>query len=170
MSRVLLAPYKVVRVELDVDRDGWTPAEGQKDDKGRLIPQRLYTRDDFDEDLVLPQRTHLVAQRLTDYLQDTNPMDKTIVFCRNVPHANRMRRELVNLNPDEMAKDSRYVMQITGEETIGKLELDNFIDPEMPYPVIATTSKLLSTGVDAQTVKVIVLDSKIESMTEFKQM
>lgn len=165
-----LAPYKVVRVELDVDRDGWRPAEGQKDDKGRLIPDRLYTRDDFDEDLVLPQRNQQVAQRITDYLTDTNPFDKTIVFCRNVPHANRMRRELVNLNADEVAKDTRYIMQITGDETVGKLELDNFIDPEMTYPVIATTSKLLSTGVDAQTVKVIVLDSKVESMTEFKQM
>jgi type I restriction enzyme, R subunit len=165
-----LAPYKVVRVELDVDRDGWRPTEGETDDRGELIPDRLYTRDDFDEDLILPQRNRQVAQRLTDYLQDTNPYDKTIVFCRNVPHAGRMRRELVNLNPTEVAKDSRYVMQITGDEQVGKLELDNFIDPEMTYPVIATTSKLLSTGVDAQTVKVIVLDSKVESMTEFKQM
>ncbi|WP_327300221.1 EcoAI/FtnUII family type I restriction enzme subunit R [Streptomyces goshikiensis] len=165
-----LAPYKVVRVELDVDRDGFTPTPGQKDDRGQVIPERLYTRDDFDDDLVLPQRTQQVAKRINDYLQDTNPLDKTIVFCRNIFHANRMRRDLVNLNPVEMAKDSRYVMQITGDEAIGKMELDNFIDPESTYPVIATTSKLLSTGVDAQTVKVIVLDSKVESMTEFKQM
>lgn len=165
-----LAPYKVVRVELDVDRDGWRPDPGERDDRGNVIPDRLYTREDFDDDLILPKRTEQVAKRITDYLQKTNPRDKTIVFCRDIAHANRMRRALINLNPDEVAVDSRYVMQITGDDNVGKQELDNFIDPEMTYPVIATTSKLLSTGVDAQTVKVIVLDTKVESMTDFKQM
>lgn len=165
-----LAPYKVVRVQLDVDVNGWRPDPGEVDDRGTLIPDRLYTRDDFDDNLILPKRTEQVAQRITDYLEKTNPRDKTIVFCRDVAHANRMRRALINLNPDEMAIDSRYVMQITGDDHVGKQELDNFIDPEATYPVIATTSKLLSTGVDAQTVKVIVLDSKVESITDFKQM
>ncbi|MCA1607212.1 MAG: DEAD/DEAH box helicase family protein, partial [Acidobacteria bacterium] len=164
-----LAPYKVVRVELDVD-NGWRPEPGECDDNGQLIPDRLYTRDDFDDDLELPKRTKQVAQRITDYLKKTNPYDKTIVFCRNISHARRMRRALVNLNNDEVTKDSRYIMQITGDDQTGKQEIDNFIDPEIPYPVIATTSKLLSTGVDAQTCKVIVLDSKVESMTDFKQM
>ncbi|MFD5830286.1 EcoAI/FtnUII family type I restriction enzme subunit R [Lentzea sp. NPDC060358] len=165
-----LAPYKVVRVDLDVDLTGFTPEPGQVDDKGKLIEQRHYTRDDFDGDLVLPQRTQQVAQRITDYLQKTNQLDKTIVFCRDIAHAERMRRALVNLNKNEVTKDPRYIMRITGDEQIGKQEIDNFIDPEIPYPVIATTSKMLSTGVDTQTCKVIVLDTKVESMTDFKQM
>ena len=126
-----LAPYKVVRVELDVDKNGWRPEPGQYDDNGRLIPERLYTRDDFDGDLVLPWRTEQVAQRITDFLKKTNPYDKTIVFCRNVPHASRMRRALVNLNKDEVSKDFRYIMQITGDDQAGKQEIDNFIDPEI---------------------------------------
>ncbi|MFF0123789.1 EcoAI/FtnUII family type I restriction enzme subunit R [Micromonospora arida] len=165
-----LAPYKVIRVATNIDTFGWRPAEGQQDDKGQLIPDKQYTEADIGDELILPELDKAVAQRITDYLQDTDRFAKTIVFCDDVPHANRMRRALVNLNEGEVRKDSRYVMRITGDDHAGKQEVDNFIDPESPYPVIATTSKLLATGVDAQTCKLIVMNSRVESMTDFKQM
>jgi type I restriction enzyme R subunit len=165
-----LAPYKVIRVALDVDTFGFRPTEGQRDDRGREIPDRLYTAEDIDEQIVFPERDKRVAERITEYLKSTDRYAKTIVFCEDIPHANRMRRALANLNADEVLKDSRYVMQITGDDQQGKQELGNFIDPEIPYPIVATTSKLLATGVDAQTCKLIVLNSTVESMTDFKQM
>ncbi|MEU9685376.1 EcoAI/FtnUII family type I restriction enzme subunit R [Amycolatopsis japonica] len=165
-----LAPYKVIRTALDIDTFGWRPKEGQVDDSGTLIPDRQYTNEDIDDTIIFPERDKRVAERITEYLKRTDRYAKAIVFCEDIPHANRMRRILANLNADEVRKDSRYVMQITGDDQQGKQELDNFIDPEMAYPVIATTSKLLSTGVDAQTCKLIVLNSKVESMTDFKQM
>ncbi|WP_229694063.1 EcoAI/FtnUII family type I restriction enzme subunit R [Lentzea pudingi] len=165
-----LAPYKVIRTALDIDTFGWRPRDGQVDDSGALIPDRHYGDRDIDNAIIFPERDKRVAERITEYLKGTDRYAKTIVFCEDIPHANRMRRILANLNADEVRKDSRYVMQITGDDQQGKQELDNFIDPEMPYPVIATTSKLLSTGVDAQTCKLIVMNSNIESMTDFKQM
>ncbi len=165
-----LAPYKVIRTALDIDTFGWRPKEGQLDDSGILIPDRHYTDEDIDDSIIFPERDKRVAERITEYLKATDRYAKTIVFCESIPHANRMRRALANLNADEVRKDSRYVMQITGDDQQGKQELDNFIDPEMTYPVIAATSKLLATGVDAQTCKLIVLNSKVESMTDFKQM
>lgn len=165
-----LAPYKVIRTALDVDTFGWRPEEGQVDDSGTLIPDRHYTDEDIDDSIIFPERDKRVAERITEYMKSTDRYAKAIVFCQDIPHANRMRRILANLNADEVRKDSRYVMQITGDDQQGKQELDNFIDPEMPYPVIATTSKLLATGVDAQTCKLIVLNSRVESMTDFKQM
>jgi len=165
-----LAPYKVIRVALDVDTFGFRPTEGQRDDRGTEIPDREYTAEDIDDAIVFPERDKRVAERITEYLKKTDRFAKTIVFCQDIPHANRMRRALANLNADEVHKDSRYVMQITGDDQQGKQEVDNFIDPEMPYPVIATTSKLLATGVDAQTCKLIVLNSTVDSMTDFKQM
>lgn len=165
-----LAPYKVIRVATDVDTFGYRPAPGEVDDTGEAIPDKEYSQKDFDRTLVLPERDKRVAERITEYLKSTDRYAKTIVFCVDIDHANRMRRALANLNKEEVIHDSRYVMQITGDDNQGKAELDNFIDPESRYPVIATTSKLLSTGVDAQTCKVIVLDAKIESMTDFKQM
>jgi len=165
-----LAPYKVIRIALDVDTFGFRPEEGQLDDRGKLIPDREYTADEIDNTIVFPERDLRVAERVTQYLKSVGRFAKTIVFCQDIPHANRMRRALGNLNRDEVLKDPRYVMQITGDDQQGKQEVDNFIDPEMPYPVIATTSKLLATGVDAQTCKVIVLNSTVDSMTDFKQM
>lgn len=164
-----LAPYKVIRVATDVDTFGFRPTPGMVDDSGNEIPDKEYSQKDFDRSVVLPERDKRVAERVTEFLRNTDPYSKTIVFCSDIDHANRMRRALVNLNAEEMRRDSRYVTQITGDDLNGKRELDNFIDPESRYPVIATTSKLLTTGVDAQTCKVVVLDSSIESMTEFKQ-
>ncbi len=164
-----LAPYKVIRVDLDRDLQGWRPSDGQTDIHGELIEDRIYNQRDFDRHLVLTQRTELVARTVTDYLTQTDPMQKTIVFCENIDHAERMRQVLVNLNPQHVAKNRKYVMRITGDELEGKAELDHFIDPEEPYPVIAVTSKLMTTGVDAKTCKLIVLDQRIQSMTEFKQ-
>lgn len=163
-----LAPYRVIRLDLDKDL-GWRPEEGKTDKHGQTIEDRIYNLSDMDRTLVLEQRTELVARKVTEYLRGTGRHDKTIVFCDNIDHAERMRRALSNENADLIAQDSRYVMRITGDDPVGKRQLDNFIDPESPYPVIATTSKLLSTGVDAQTCKVIVLDQHIRSMTEFKQ-
>lgn len=164
-----LAPYKVIRVDLDRDLQGWRPSDGQTDIHGELIEDRIYNLRDFDRNLVLTQRTELVARTITDYLTQTDPMQKTIVFCENIDHAERMRQALVNLNPRQIAKNRKYVMRITGDELEGKAELDHFTDPEEPYPVIAVTSKLMTTGVDAKTCKLIVLDQRIQSMTEFKQ-
>ena len=164
-----LAPYKVVRVDIDVDLQGWRPTKGQLDKQGNEIDDRIYNQKDFDRTLVIDERTQLVAETITNYLKKTDPMAKTIVFCNDIDHAERMRRALVNLNPDQMAKDDRYVMKITGDDDLGKAQLDNFISPKKAYPVIATTSELMSTGVDAKTCKLVVLDQNIQSMTKFKQ-
>jgi type I restriction enzyme, R subunit len=164
-----LAPYKVVRIDLDKDVSGWRPSKGMVDKYGREIDDRIYNQRDFEKTLVLEQRTQLVARKISEFLKQTNRFDKTIVFCENIDHAERMRQALVNENGDLAAVNSRYVMRITGDNEEGKAELDNFIFPESTYPVIATTSKLMTTGVDAQTCKLIVLDQRIQSMTEFKQ-
>jgi type I restriction enzyme R subunit len=163
-----LAPYKVVRIDIDKDLTGWRPDRGMVDKYGYEIEDRVYNQKDFDKNLVLEQRTKLVARKISEFLKATNRFDKTIVFCENIDHAERMRQALVNENPD-LAADSRYVMRITGDNDEGKAELENFTFPESKYPVIATTSKLMTTGVDAQTCKLIVLDQRIQSMTEFKQ-
>jgi len=162
-----LAPYQVVRFDLDKDLSGWRPPEGMRDKHGQLIEDREYNLRDFDKTLVLEQRTQLVAKKITEFLQATDPYAKTIVFCEDTNHADRMRSALANENADLMREDPRYVVEITSER--GKNYLDDFIFPSSRYPVIATTSKLLTTGVDAQTCKVIVLDQRIQSMTEFKQ-
>jgi type I restriction enzyme, R subunit len=164
-----LAPYKVVRVDIDVDLQGWRPTKGQIDKNGEQIEDRIYNQKDFDRTMVIDDRTLLVAQTITDYLKRTNPMDKTIVFCNDIDHAERMRRALVNLNPEQVARNDKYVMKITGDDDEGKAQLDNFINPKKAYPVIATTSELMSTGVDAKTCKLVVLDQNIQSMTKFKQ-
>lgn len=164
-----LAPYKVVRIDIDKDLTGWRPDKGMLDKHGNEIEDRIYNQRDFDRNLVLEQRTWLVAKKISDYLKASNRFDKTIVFCDNIDHAERMRQALVNENADLVAQNAKYVMRITGDNEEGKQELDNFIFPESKYPVIATTSKLMTTGVDAQTCKLVVLDQRIQSMTEFKQ-
>jgi len=164
-----LAPYKVVRIDFDKDLTGWRPQEGKVDRYGHEIDDRIYNQKDFDKNLVLDKRTLLVAKKITEFLKATGRYDKTIVFCEDIEHAERMRQALVNANADLAGEDKRYVMRITGDSIEGKNELYNFTDPESRQPVIATTSKLLSTGVDTQTVKLIVLDQSIQSMTEFKQ-
>lgn len=164
-----LAPYKVLRVGLNVDLENYEPEIGKKDKDGKEIEQRIYNRKDFDRSLVIDERTYMVAQRVTEFLKATDRFNKTIIFCTDIDHASRMRSAIANLNSDLMAKNSKYVIQITGDNDEGKRELDNFINPQEIYPVIATTSKLMTTGVDAQTCKLIVLDSNIGSMTEFKQ-
>jgi len=164
-----LAPYKVVRVDLDIDAQGWRPEKDQVDDNGELIDDRIYNIKDFDRTIVIKNRTELVAQTITSYLQRTDPMAKTIIFCNDIDHAERMRQALVNLNPEQVAKNDKYVMKITGDDEVGKAQLDNFINPKKAYPVIATTSELMTTGVDAKTCKLVVLDQNIQSMTKFKQ-
>jgi type I restriction enzyme R subunit len=164
-----LAPYKVVRIDIDKDVSGWRPDKGMVDKYGNEIEDRIYNQKDFDRTLVLEKRTQLVAKKISEFLRQTNRFDKTIVFCENIDHAERMRQALVNENCDLVAQNDKYVMRITGDNEEGKAELDNFIFPESKYPVIATTSKLMSTGIDAQTCKLIVLDQRIQSMTEFKQ-
>ncbi|MGA5918572.1 EcoAI/FtnUII family type I restriction enzme subunit R [Escherichia coli] len=164
-----LAPYKIVRVDIDVDLQGWRPTKGQTDLNGEVIDDRIYNQKDFDRTMVIDERTELVARTITDYLKRTNPMDKTIVFCNDIDHAERMRRALVNLNPEQVKKNDKYIMKITGDDEIGKAQLDNFINPKKPYPVIATTSELMTAGVDAKTCKLVVLDQNIQSMTKFKQ-
>ena len=165
-----LAPYRVIRVFFDKDIEGFVPYDGQLDDNGEVIDNRVYNTTDFDKNLVLAKRTKLVAKTVSDYLKKHNcRMDKTIFFCVDQEHADRMRQALVNENTDMCAIDDRYVMRITANDEVGVKQLDNFRDVEKDYPVLVTTSKLLSTGVDVQTVKYIVLDSNIRSMTEFKQ-
>ncbi|WP_411820233.1 DEAD/DEAH box helicase family protein [Hyphococcus formosus] len=164
-----LAPYKVIRIDIDRDIDGWTPPPGMTDDLGEEIERREYNQRDMDRILVLNKRTKLVADRVMKFLRATDPMSKTIIFCEDVDHAERMRKAIVNAAGDLARDNSKYVMRITGDSTEGKAELDRFIDPEEPYPVIATTSQLLTTGVDAKTCKLIVLDRTINSMTMFKQ-
>ncbi len=164
-----LAPYKVIRVFIDKDLVGWRPPKGLLDKYGREIEDRIYNIKDYDRTLVIDDRTQLVAKRISDYLEGTDRFSKTIVFCEDIDHAIRMRQALINENAGLVAENEKYVMRITGDDQIGKNELDNFINPEEQYPVIVTTSRLMSTGVDAQTCKLIVLDKNINSLTEFKQ-
>ncbi|MEW6005466.1 MAG: EcoAI/FtnUII family type I restriction enzme subunit R [Stygiobacter sp.] len=164
-----LAPYRVIRVTLNVDAEGWRPEQGKTDKDGNEIEDRIYNRKDFDKNLVIEERTDLVAKKVTEFLKGYDRFAKTIVFCVDIDHAERMRTAFARHNPDLVAENYKYIMQITGDNDEGKRELDNFINPEEKYPVIATTSELMTTGVDAQTCKVIVLDSNINSMTKFKQ-
>lgn len=164
-----LAPYKVVRYDLDKDILGWTPPPGMKDDLGIEIEQREYNQKDMDRILVLNQRTKMVAKCVMELLEATDLYSKTIIFCDDIDHAERMRVAIVNAAGRIAVDNPKYVMRITGDSAEGKAELDNFIDPESKFPVIATTSELLSTGVDAKTCKLIVLDKNISSMTSFKQ-
>jgi len=165
-----LAPYKVIRVHIDRDIEGYRPKAGTVDRDGEEVEDRIYNRKDFDRSLVIDDRTRIVAKRVSDFLKESGDRyQKTIVFCVDEEHAARMRKALINENKDLFGKNHRYVMRITGSDTEGKDQLSNFIDPESPYPVIVTTSRLLSTGVDAQTCRVIVLEREVGSMTEFKQ-
>jgi type I restriction enzyme R subunit len=164
-----LAPYKVVRYHLDKDLIGWTPPPGMTDDLGQEIEYRTYNQADMDRILVLNQRTKLVAKCVMELLNATDPYSKTIIFCEDIDHAERMRVAITNAAGHIALDNPKYVMRITGDSVEGKAELDNFIDPESRFPVIATTSELLTTGVDAKTCKLIVLDKTIKSLTTFKQ-
>lgn len=164
-----LAPYKVIRVALNVDAEGYRPEQNKTDKEGYLIADRIYNTKDFDRNLVIDERTDIVAKKVTEYLKGYDRFAKTIIFCVDIDHAERMRNAIARYNADLVAENHKYVMQITGDNEEGKRELDNFINPEERYPVIATTSELMTTGVDAQTCKVIVLDANINSMTKFKQ-
>lgn len=164
-----LAPYKVIKLTLDIDAEGWRPTKGFLDKNGNPVEDRIYNRTDFDKNIVVDERRTLVAKKITEFLKGNDRFAKTIVFCIDIEHAEDMRTALANANADLFAQNNKYVMQITGDNEEGKRELDNFINPSERYPVIATTSKLMTTGVDAQTCKLIVLDSNIGSMTEFKQ-
>ena len=164
-----LAPYKVVRIALNVDAEGYRPEQGKTDKEGNAIEDRIYNRKDFDKNLVIEERTDIVAKKVTEFLKGFDRFAKTIIFCIDIDHAERMRNAIARYNADLVAENYKYVMQITGDNEEGKRELDNFINPEEKYPVIATTSELMTTGVDAQTCKVIVLDANINSMTKFKQ-
>jgi type I restriction enzyme R subunit len=165
-----LAPYKVVNVHIDVDVDGYRPVAGTKDRDGAEIPDRIYDVRDFDRTLVIDDRTKLVARRVSEFLKESRDrFQKTIVFCVDQEHAARMRQALINENADLVADNRRYVMRITGNDLEGQDQLGNFIDPEAKFPVLVTTSRLLSTGVDAQTCRLIVLDRPVGTMTEFKQ-
>ena len=169
ISDGFLAPYKVIRYGLDKDLMGFRPEKNQKDRYGEIIEDKEYTSNDYDRTLVLKERQKLVAKTIADYMKENGRMMKTIVFCETIEHAEDMTKFLAQENSDLMTINSKYVMTITGDNPEGKAQLDNFIDPKEKYPVIATTSKLLTTGVDAKTCKLIVLDSVINSMTEFKQ-
>jgi type I restriction enzyme R subunit len=164
-----LAPYKVVKVTLDIDAEGWRPPKGFLDKKGIPVEDRIYNRTDFDRTIVVEERRKIVAAKITEFLKGYDRYAKSIAFCIDIEHAEGMRTALVNANPDLYKENNKYVMQITGDNEEGKRELDNFISPSERYPVIATTSKLMTTGVDAQTCKFIILDSNIGSKTEFKQ-
>ena len=164
-----LAPYRVVRVGLNIDLEGWRPPKGKVDKEGNPVEDRIYNRKDFDRNIIIEERTDTVARKVTEFLKGAGRFSKTIIFCVDINHAERMRSALANHNADLVKENYKYIVQITGDNEEGKRELDNFINVEEKYPVIATTSKLMSTGVDAQTCKVIVLDSNIQSMTEFKQ-
>jgi type I restriction enzyme, R subunit len=164
-----LAPYKVIRVGLNVDLEGWRPEDGKLDKQGTLVKDRVYNTRDYDRNLVIEERTNLVAKKIMEFLRRTGLYSKSIVFCVDIEHAERMRLAITNEAFAQVQENYKYVMKITGDDDEGKRELDNFINPEERYPVIATTSKLMTTGVDAQTCKLIVLDSNINSMTEFKQ-
>jgi type I restriction enzyme R subunit len=165
-----LAPYKVIKVHIDRDVEGYRPQAGQLDRDGNEVEDRIYNQKDFDRTLVIDDRTKLVAKKVSEFLKESGDrFQKTIVFCVDEEHAARMRQALINENQDLVQQNIRYVMRITGSDTEGQAELGNFIDPEAKYPVLATTSRLLSTGVDAQTCRLIVLDRAVGSMTEFKQ-
>lgn len=164
-----LAPYRVIRVGINVDLEGWRPESGKIDKSGNPVDDRIYNTKDYDRNLVIDERTDIVAKKLSQYLKDFDRFAKTIVFCVDIDHAQRMRSALINHNSDLASENPKYVMQITGDNEEGKRELDNFTDPEQKYPVIATTSELMTTGIDATTCKVIVLDANINSMTKFKQ-
>jgi len=164
-----LSPYRVIKVVINKDVQGYRPKKGELDKRGNEIPDYIYTNKEFDRTLVIDERTKVVAKKISEFLKNTDRMSKTIVFCVDIEHAERMTRALINENKDLYSKNKKYVMRITGDNKIGKAQLDNFIDPSEKYPVIVTTSKLMTTGVDAQTCKLIVLDSPINSMTEFKQ-
>jgi type I restriction enzyme R subunit len=165
-----LAPYKVIKVHIDVDVEGYRPEKGKTDRNGVEVEDRHYNTKDFDNTLVIDDRTKLVAKKVSDFLKESGDrFQKTIVFCVDEEHAARMRQALINENQDLCDQNHRYVMRITGSDTEGQAQLGNFLDPEAKYPVIVTTSRLLSTGVDAQTCRLIVLDRPVGSMTEFKQ-
>ena len=164
-----LAPYKVIKVAIDKDVHGYRPKQGETDKFGYEIPDFVYTNREFDKTIVIDERTQVVAQKITEFLRNTDRFAKTIVFCADIEHAERMRKALINENSDLYKQNSKYIMRITGDDNIGKRQISNFIDPAEKYPVIVTTSKLMNTGVDAQTCKLIVLDAPIQSMTEFKQ-
>ena len=164
-----LAPYKVIRIGLDKDLEGYRPEAGKLDKHGYEIEDREYNGKDFDRNLVIDDRTRAVASKITEFLKKTDRFSKTIVFCVDIEHAERMRQALINENKDLYAENDRYIMRITGDNDIGKAQLENFIDEESKYPVIAVTSKLMTTGVDAKMCKLIVLENNINSMTEFKQ-
>lgn len=163
-----LAPYKVVRITTNVD-EGWRPTAGLKDKYGNEVEDRIYNLKDYDKKLAIDERTAIVAKKITEYLKATDRYAKTIVFCVDIDHANRMRQALINENADIVAKHWNYCVKITGDDEVGKQELDNFTDVEETFPVIATTSKMLTTGIDTKMVKFIVLESNINSVTEFKQ-
>ena len=163
-----LAPYKVIRYTTNID-DGWRPTEGLRDKYGNEVEDRIYNLKDYDRNLAIDERTQLVARKITEFLKANDRYAKTIVFCIDIDHANRMRQALINENADLVAKHPNYVVKITGDDEVGKRELDNFTDVEERIPVIATTSKMLTTGIDTKMVKLIVLDANIGSMTEFKQ-
>lgn len=170
ISDGFLAPYKVVKVHIDRDIEGYRPEPGKVDREGKEVEDRIYNQKDFDRTLVIDDRTKLVAKKVSDFLKESEDrFQKTIVFCVDTEHAARMRKALVNENSELCAQYPKYVMRITGNDNEGLDQLDNFIDPESRFPVIVTTSRLLSTGVDAQTCRVIALDREIGSMTEFKQ-
>ncbi len=165
-----LAPYKVVKVHIDRDVEGYRPEKGQLDRVGEEVADRVYNARDFDRTLVLDERTKLVARKVTEFLKESGDrFQKAIVFCVDQEHAARMRQALTNENGDLCAENHRYVMRITGNDKEGQDQLGNFIDPEARYPVLVTTSRLLSTGIDVQTCRLIVLDREVRSMTEFKQ-
>ena len=163
-----LAPFKVINITTNIG-DEWRPTKGQKDINGNLIEDRIYNNTDYDYNIVIEDRIREVAHEITNYLKNTDRMSKTIVFCADEEHADRMRTALVNENSDMCRKNPDYVVRITGSDAYGQSKLDYFISVASKYPVIATTSKLLSTGVDSKMVKLIVLDQRINSMTEFKQ-
>ena len=170
ISDGFLAPYKVVKVHIDRDVEGYRPEKDQLDRSGKEIEDRIYNTKDFDRNLVLDGRTNVVARKVTEFLKESGDrFQKTIIFCVDQEHATRMRQALINENADLVDHNHRYVMRITGDDAEGQAELGNFIDPESGYPVLVTTSRLLSTGVDAQTCRLIVLDREVGSMTEFKQ-
>lgn len=165
-----LAPYKVLRVGMNVDLEGYRPERGKTDVNGEIIEDRLYNRKDFDRSIVIDERTDVVAKKIMEYLNNSEPMAKTIVFCVDIEHAERMRQALLRYAASEITgKSDTYIVRITGDDPVAKGYLEDFINPEAPFPVIATTSKLMSTGTDTQTCKLICLDANIGSMTEFKQ-
>jgi type I restriction enzyme R subunit len=165
-----LAPYKVIKVHIDLDVQGYRPERGDTDRDGNEIEDRIYNTKDFDRNIVIDDRTKLVAKKVSDFLKESKDrFQKTIIFCVDEEHAARMRQALINENKDLCNENHRYVMRITGSDAEGQAQLGNFIDPEAKYPVLVTTSRLLSTGVDAQTCRLIVLDRAVGSMTEFKQ-